>query len=206
MTDRVQPGAIDSIARNDELAQVLNQFSAGWIQDGASPTPAAIRRSNIDETALNSFTLLGTSGFDLTVDAGEGFVGGWCCRDTPTTISVPANTTATVVLAWDLDSVFDPNVDPNRDAADEVRVDLQRRVNPQYPATELFEVVTDGSQITSTTDRRRIDPTVTVSSVDAADAVELPVFQTLSDVPGSLPEGTVVYVVNERRVFVEDGT
>jgi hypothetical protein len=205
MTDRVQPGAIDSIARNDELAQVLNQFSAGWIQDGASPTPAAIRRANIDETALNSFALLGTSGFDLTVDAGEGFVGGWCVRDIPTTLSVPTNTTATVVLAWDLDSVFDPTTDKNRDAADEVRVDLQRRVNPEYPATELFQVSTDGSQITSTTDRRRIDPTVTVSSVDAADAVELPVYQTLSDVP-SLPEGTVVYVVAEQRVFVEDGT
>jgi hypothetical protein len=206
MTDRVQPGGIDSIIRNDELAQIFNQFSAGWIQDGSSPTPAAIRRGNIDETVLNAFAIIGTSGFDITLDAGEGFVGGWCVRDIATTISVPANTTATVVLAWDLDRQFDPNVDPNRDAADEVRIDLQRRVNPQYPATELFEVVTDGSQITSTTDLRRIDPTVTVSSVDAADAVELPVFQTLADVPASLPEGTVVYVAAEERVFVEDGT
>jgi hypothetical protein len=205
MTDRVQPGAIDSVVRNDELAQIFNQFSAGWIQDGTSPTAAAIRRSNIDETALNAFALLGTNGFDLTVDAGEGFIGGWCARDVPTTISVPQNTTATVVLAWDLDSQFDPNVDPNRDAADDVRVDLQRRVDSDYPATELFAVSTDGSQITSTTDQRRIDPTVSASSVDAADAVELPVYQTLSDVP-SLPEGTVVYVAAEQRVFIEDGT
>jgi hypothetical protein len=205
MTDRVQPGAIDSIVRNDELSQVFNQFSAGWIQDGASPTPAAVRRQNIDETALNSFALVGTSGFDITVDAGEGFVGGWCCRDVQTTIAVPQNTTATVVLAWDLDSQFDPNVDPNRDAADDVRVDLQRRVDAQYPATELFEVATDGSQITETTDQRRIDPTVTAASLDAVDTIELPVYQTLSDVP-ALPEGTIVFVVSEKRIFVEDGT
>jgi hypothetical protein len=166
MTDRAQPGAIDSIIRNDELAQVFNQFSAGWIQDGASPTPAAVRRQNVDDTALNSFALIGTNGFDVTVDAGEGFVGGWCVRDRQTTITVPQNTTATVVLAWDLDSQFDPNVDPNRDAADDVRVDLQRRVDPQYPATELFEVTTDGNQITTTTDQRRIEPTISASSVD----------------------------------------
>ena len=47
--DRAQPGAIDSIVRNDELAQIMGQFSPGWIVSADNPTPAARRRVDIDE-------------------------------------------------------------------------------------------------------------------------------------------------------------
>jgi hypothetical protein len=172
MTDRVQPGAIDSIIRNDELSQIFAQFSEGWIQKANSqPTPAAVRRPEIDETALNAFSLASTSGFDITIDAGEGFVGGWCSRDVPTTITVPANTSSTIVLAWSLDAIFDPATNQNRDLADKVRVDLAVNVDSQYPSTELFDVTADGSGITGITDRRRLGPTVVTDTVEA-DTVE----------------------------------
>jgi hypothetical protein len=206
MTDRAQPGAIDSIVRNDELAQVFGQFSEGWIKPGTEPpSTAAVRRPEIDETALNGFALVSTSGFDITIDAGEGFVSGWCARDSQTTITVPGSTTSTVVLAWSLDAIFDPNVDPNRDLADEVRVDLATNVDAQYPKTELFDVTADSNAITDSTDRRRLGPTVTADRVDAQDALNLPRYATDSDVPGDLTEGTLVYVEDTETVFVETG-
>jgi hypothetical protein len=204
MTDRVQPGAIDSIIRNDELAQIFNQFSEGWIVE-SGPTPAARRRPNIDETALNSFAVVSSSGLDVTVAAGEAFVGGWCARDVATTLSLPANDTATIVVGWDLDVFFDAATDPNRDAADETIVQLDRNTDPEYPVSSIFEVSTDGSSVTTTTDVRNLGPTTAVDTVDAADAVNLPVFQSVSDVP-NVDEGTVVYIANEEQVFIEDGT
>jgi hypothetical protein len=206
MTDRVQPGAIDSILRNDELAQVLGQFSDGWIKPGARPpSTAAVRRPEIDETALNGFSLVSTSGFDISIDAGEGFVSGWCARDSQTTITVPGSTTSTVVLAWSLDAVFDPTTNQNRDLADEVRVDLAANVDSQYPKTELFDVTANSSGITSTTDRRRLGPTMTADRVDSQDALNLPVYATENDVPADLAEGTLVYVEDTETVFVENG-
>jgi hypothetical protein len=202
----VQPGAIDSFVRNDELAQVFGQFSEGWIKPGSRPSStAAVRRPEIDETALNGFGLVATSGFDITIDAGEGFVGGWCARDVQTTITVPGSTTSTVVLAWSLDAIFDPNADPNRDLADEVRVDLETNVDDQYPKTELFDVTADSNAITGTTDRRRLGPTATADRVDTQDALNLPRYATESDVPGDLAEGTLVYVEDTETVFVENG-
>jgi hypothetical protein len=169
MTDRVQPGAIDSLIRNDELSQIFNQFSEGWIVEN-SPTVAAERRQSINETALNSFSIVSTSGRDVTIDAGEAFIGGWCSRDTTTTISLPAEATTTIVVGWDLDSVFDPATDPNRDAADETIVDKQANTDPQYPVTEIFEFKTSGGKITQTIDKRRLGPTVTAEAIDVETA------------------------------------
>jgi hypothetical protein len=206
MTDRVQPGAIDSIARNDELAQVLAQFSEGWLKPGSEPpTAAAVRRPEIDESALSGFSLVSTSGFVVTIDAGEGFVAGWCARDVQTSVTVPANTTATVVLAWSLDAIFDPVSDPTRDLADKIEIGLDQNIDSQYPRTELFDVETDGTGIISTTDRRRLGPTVATETADVGEALELPVFQSLSDVPTTLPEGTIVYIKDKQQVFIENG-
>jgi hypothetical protein len=171
MTDRVQPGAIDSIVRNDELAQVLGQFSEGWIKPGSRPpSTAAVRRPEIDETALDGFGLVATSGFDITIDAGEGFVSGWCARDSQTTITVPGSTTSTIVLAWSLDAVFDPATNQNRDLADEVRVDLAQNVDPDYPTTELFSVTADSTAVTGATDKRRLGPTAAAETLTATDS------------------------------------
>lgn len=205
MTDRSQPGAIDSVIRNDELAQIFNQFSEGWVVESGT-TAAARRRSNIDETALNSFGFVSSSGLDVTLDAGEAFVGGWCARDVQTTLTLPPNDTSTVVVGWDLDVFFDATVDPNRDAADEVIVQLERNTDPDYPVTPIFDFTTNSSAVTSQTDRRNLSPTATVDTVNATDAVELPVFQTRADIPADLDDGTLVYVTDEERVIMQTET
>jgi hypothetical protein len=202
MTDRVQPGAIDSVIRNDELSQIFNQFSEGWIVETGT-TPAARRRTNIDETALNSFAFVSSSGLDVVIDAGEAFVGGWCARDTQTTVTLPANDTATVVVGWDLD-VFVESSDPNRDAADEVFVQLQRNTDPDYPVTPIFDISTNSSSVTSRTDRRNLGPTAVVDAIDVAEAMELPVFQTRADIPSDLEPGTLVYVESKDRVILQN--
>lgn len=167
MTDRVQPGAIDSVIRNDELSQIYNQFSEGWIVDTGT-TAAARRRPEIDETALNSFATAGQGFLSITIDPGEAFVGGWCARDVKTTVSLPANDTATIVVGWDLDVAFNASTDPTRDSADETLVQLQRNTDSDYPVTPIFDVTTDSSSVVSTTDRRNLGPTSVVDILEAA--------------------------------------
>jgi hypothetical protein len=150
MTDRAQPGAISSLLRNDELAQALDSFTQGGIVSGSNPTDASIRRSDIDETALDAFSLSSSaSSLDVTVAPGEAFLGGWVCRDTSTTLTLPANATTDIVIAHATDAIFDPAVDPDRDAADEVIVDLAGNVAGDIPQVVSHQVETDGSGVTS---------------------------------------------------------
>jgi 6-phosphogluconolactonase (cycloisomerase 2 family) len=150
MTDRAQPGAIDSLLRNDELAQSLDAFSTGGIISGSNPTDASIRRSDIDETALDAFSLSSSAAsFDVTVAPGEAFLAGWLCRDTSTTLTLPANSTTDIVIGHATDAIFDPAVDPDRDAADEVIVDLAGNVAGDIPQVVAHRVETDGSGVTS---------------------------------------------------------
>jgi hypothetical protein len=204
MTDRVQPGAIDSIVRNDELSQIFGQFSPGYVVPGSNPTPASERRSEIDETALDAFSLTGTTGFEVTIAPGEAFVGGWCARDQATSITLNANTTATIVVGWSPDAIFDPQIQSNRDEADKTIVAPAASTNPDHPTTPIFDVATDGSGVTTTTDRRQLGPELSVNRVEAQNELALPVYQTVSDVP-AVPEGTIVYVASEEQIFVEDG-
>jgi|APHM01.1.fsa_nt_gi hypothetical protein len=170
MTDRAQPGAIDSLVRNDELAQIFAQFTdgndSGYIVPGSQPTAASERRGNIDETALDAFALTSSSAssFDLTFAPGEAFAGGWFVRDTTSTISLPSNTAdMTIVAAANIDSVFDPQTDPTRDAADEVIIDRAATVNDNFVTVELLEATTDGNGVVSTTDVRQIGPAIAVN-------------------------------------------
>jgi hypothetical protein len=150
MTDRAQPGARDSLIKNDELSEALAAFTVGGIVSGSDPTDASVRRNDIDETALNAFSLsTSTSSLDVTVGPGEGFVGGWFCRDTSTTLSLPANTTTDIVVGFDVDAIFDPDTDADRDAADDVLVDLAANVDADNPQIVAHRVTTDGSGVTS---------------------------------------------------------
>jgi hypothetical protein len=148
MTDRAQPGAIDSVIRNDEIAEAMSAFSEGAIVSPQNPTNASIRRSDIDETVLDAFSISTSSNsLDVTISEGEGYVEGWFCRDTKTTLTLPTNATTDIVVGYNTDAIFDPNVDPDRDAADEVIVDLQQNVDPDVPQTVAHRVETDGSGV-----------------------------------------------------------
>jgi len=207
MTDRAQPGAIDSLIRGDELRQVFGRFSDGFIVPGSDPTPAAQRRGDIDETALDAFSLTtSTSSLDVTVTPGEGFVGGWFCRDVDSTLTLPANTTVDIVVGFNDRAIFDPNVDVDRDDADEVIIALAQNTNDDLPTTVAHRVTTDGSGVTSSERIARVGSSVQVESLSASGALRNPRFQTLADVPNDIPVGTQVFVESENRLFIEDGS
>jgi len=207
MTDRAQPGAIDSLIRNDELAQVFGRFSEGFIVPGSDPTPAAQRRGDIDETVLDAFSLTtSATSLDVTVAPGEAFVSGWVCRDVSTTLPLPTNSTVDIVVGFDPDAIFDPQVDADRDAADETVVDLAGNVDTTTPTTVAHRVSTDGSGVTSTERIARVGSSIQTESLSATDALRNPRFQTLADVPNDIPVGTQVFVESEDRLFIEDGT
>jgi len=170
MVDRAQPGAIDSIIRGDELRQIFGRFSDGFIVPGNDPTPAAQRRGDIDASALDAFSLTTSqSVLDVTVAPGEGFVGGWFCRDRPTTVTRPANTTVDIVVGFNDQAIFDPNTDADRDDADEVIVDLARNVDDALPTTVAHRVTTDGSGVVSSERIARVGSSIQVESVSATD-------------------------------------
>jgi len=207
MTDRAQPGAIDSLIRGDELRQVFGRFSEGFIVPGSDPTPAAKRRGDINETALDAFSLTtSASSLDVTVAAGEGFVGGWFCRDRPTTLTLPANTTVDIIVGFNDQAIFDPNVDADRDDADEVIIALAQNTNDDLPTTVAHRVTTDGSGVTSSGRIARVGSSVQIESVSATTALRNPQFQTVADVPNDLPVGTQVFIESENQLFIEDGT
>jgi len=170
MVDRAKPGAIDSIICGDELRQIFGRFCDGFIVPGNDPTPAAQRRGVIDASALDAFSLTTSqSVLDVTVAPGEGFVGGWFCRDRPTTVTLPANTTVDIVVGFNDQAIFDPNTDADRDDADEVIVDLARNVDDALPTTVAHRVTTDGSGVVSSERIARVGSSIQVESVSATD-------------------------------------
>jgi len=207
MVDRAQPGAIDSIIRGDELRQVFGRFSEGFIVPGSDPTPAAQRRGDIDETALDAFSLTtSATALDVTVAPGEAFVGGWFCRDRPTTLTLPPNTTVDIVVGFNDQAIFDPNTDADRDDADEVIVSTAQTTDDTLPTTVAHRVTTDGSGVTASERIARVGGSIQVDSLSADAALRNPRFQTVGDVPNDLPVGTQVFIESEDRLFIEDGT
>ena len=157
--DRAQPGAIDSIVRNDELAQALGQFSDGWIVPGDDPTPAAQRREDVDDEALDGFDLSHSpTSLEVTVEPGEAFVDGWLLRDEPTEILLDADSTTDIVVGWNPDAIFNDEVDANRDEADETIVTTADAVDELHPTSVIWTVETDGDGVVAASDERDIGP------------------------------------------------
>ena len=218
MTDRAQPGAIDSIVRPDELAGVLGQFSDGWIVPGSEPTAAAKRRSSVDETAFEAFDLTFSSdSLTVTVEPGEAFVSGWCARDEPTDVDLPADTTSEIVVGWSPDAIYDPETDETRDDADEMIVTTATNADPDHPTVAIWDVTTDGTGVVDVVDNRELGSAVNIvravveeidaGSVSAEDVINNAVYPSVDDIPGDLEqEGAQVYVQEEEllHVFVED--
>jgi hypothetical protein len=139
----------------------------------------------------------------VTVAPGEAFLGGWLCRDTSTTLTLPPNATTDIVIGHATDAIFDPAVDPDRDAADEVIVDLAGSVASDIPQVITHRVETDGSGVTSASRIATVGgfSEVDAGTVDASEAVGLPVFPTESDIPSGLAEGTLVFISDEQRTI-----
>lgn len=71
--------------------------------------------------------------------------------------------------------------------------------SPSVDATDVTsETLTATTEVTS--------PSVTGDTTSATNALELPTYPTLGDVPTTLTEGTLVYVEDANEIYVEDGT
>lgn len=132
----------------------------GFVVDGASPTELSVQDGDITESNFNTFTQTSSSSsLNIDIDPGEGFVyGSWCAIDTNTTVSLAASTTGqTVYVGW------------NKDGSDDVLVGLQSTFDNATGNTDqkipLFDFDTDGSGVTSVTDRRQIGYSIDIEGV-----------------------------------------
>lgn len=158
MTEKVNPSTnrpADAFETAGAIAEAGGAQS-GWISPSASPSAIAVQDGDITEGNLNAFNdSTSGSSLDVTIDGGEAFVyGAWLAIDTQTTVTLAASTNSqTVYAGWAKDEP--DNVIIGLDSAfDNTSANTDQRV-------PLFTYNTDGGGVTSTTDERTIDQTVT---------------------------------------------
>lgn len=141
MTDKVHPTQGEA---SSQLTSGAIKWAAqtDWIVPSGEDYLAAF--AGLSGTPLNGFQEShSASSYDVTIDTGEGFVGGrWCGRDVTTTVTLASSTNnQTVYAGWEsstansvvigLDSAFSSSDDGRQ--------------------TEIWEFDTDGSGVTSST-------------------------------------------------------
>lgn len=159
MTDKVNPSQFrPAEAFKTAGAIALGGGQAdGYITSGSNPSQLSVQDSGIDETQFDAFSATtSTTSFDVTISAGEAFVyGAWSAIDTSTTVTLASSTAdQTVYVGW------------NKDGTNDVIVGLQAAFDNATGNTDqkipLFDFTTDGSGVTSSTDRRLIGDSITV--------------------------------------------
>jgi len=120
----------------------------GFIVEAGSPTEISIQDPEISHGNLNAFNESNsTTSLDVTIDPGEAFVfGSWVCKDTATTVTLPASSTTTVYVGWNKDGTDDVLIGPPS-----VFSSASGDADQKIP---LFEYVTDSTGVTSVTDER----------------------------------------------------
>jgi hypothetical protein len=161
MTEKANP----SINRPAEAFKTAGAIAyggsdEGFISPANSPTEISIQDAGINESSLNAFDeTSSSSSLDVTIDGGEAFVfGSWLAKDTPTTVSLEADSSSqTVFVGW------------NRNGADDVIIGLSAAYSSASGDADqkipLFTFDTDASGVTSVTDERSFDQ-ISASSVE----------------------------------------
>jgi len=95
---------------------------------------------------LNAFNYTGATGLTVTIDTGEGFVGGaWVAQDVTDNVTLAASTAnQKVYLGWDSSETND------------VEIGLSSAFASDDPKIEIWEFDTDASSVTSNTDLRQL--------------------------------------------------
>jgi len=144
MADRVSPSGIrDAVPRL--VAASMKHGSGDWIVTAGTDLYASY-----DGLAgpLQAFDVASssTSSFDVTIDTGEGFVGGaYLARDSQTTVTLASQVTnQTVYVGW------------RHAATNMVIIGLDADFQADDPRIPIFDFDTDGSGVVSTTDRRPV--------------------------------------------------
>ncbi len=157
MTQKVNP----SIRRPAEAFKTAGAIALaggstyGWISPSGEPSDISTQDTGIDGTAFDAFsqTSSGTS-LDVTIGPGEAFIfGSWVAKDTTTTVTLASSTPSqTVYVGW------------NKSGTDDVIVGLESAFSGAAGDTDekipLYDFDTDGSGVTSVTDRRTIGKTL----------------------------------------------
>lgn len=171
MTDLVTPGEKYAAADPRSMGHAWGKAATGsWIVDGAD---IAGSYSSLDETAMAAFSIATTSGHDVTLNAGEGYVAGWLARDRTTTRTLPASATTTIYLGYDAGAILNDGQAPNE--SDNIIIGPDSAFDAGDPRTPLYTFTTDGSGILSaeTDDHRQLrkpveyDPLNDTVDVDA---------------------------------------
>lgn len=165
MTDKANPSVNRTVSSHQTAVAIAQAGgSDGWVVP-ASDDYLAGENADLDETQMNAFDESHSgSSFDVTIDAGEGFVsGGWVARDTSTTVTLASSTNGqSVFVGWDKDQSDTVIIGTSGDFASDDR------------KIEIWEFDTDGSGVTSATDKRDLDQKVGASHIEAVDKLTDP--------------------------------
>jgi hypothetical protein len=124
----------------------------GYIVPANEQTEIATQDGDIDETTFTAFDAsFSSSSTDFTVQPGEAFVfGSWLGIDTNTTISLSTGLAdEPIYIGWDRTSSDDVIIGPDDGRFATASGDTDQKIR-------LYEVSTDGTGVTSVTDRRLI--------------------------------------------------
>jgi hypothetical protein len=139
--------------------------SSGWIRK-SSAALLADNDPQLNQSAvpLNAFDEShSSSSFDVTIDTGEGFVGGaWLARDVTTTVSLSSSTNGQdVYVGWD------------HDATETVVIGTSSDFASEDPTLHIWTFDTDGSGVTNATDHRPIGQGSDLGSVTLDDGSDI---------------------------------
>lgn len=149
MTDLVSP-SFGSTARSRTVAAAIKYSGGsqdGWVQPSSSrlvPDP----EGNLATGALSAFSESHSgSSLDITINSGEGLVGGaYLARDTNTTVTLASSTNnQSIYVGWE-DGV-----------EDSVIIGLSSDFTSDDPKMEIWQADTDSNGVTSTSDQRNLD-------------------------------------------------
>jgi hypothetical protein len=146
MVQKVHP-SFDRVVRNRELTEALR---SGGNTDGFVTRPGTRlvedSEGDLPTGPLGTFDETSSaSSLSVTIGPGEALVGGaYAATDESFTVSLPASTTTTILLAI------------KDGLPDTILVDEVTNLDPDDPRTALFDLKTDGAGVTSVVDRRQV--------------------------------------------------
>lgn len=147
MTDYVNPSN-DFRPLSEEMGRLFRYtgHTGAYIADSNTTLVSDVDSVGVTDGPLGAFAKVSDSGFDFTVDTGEGMVqGALLARDTQTTVTLPESSSGTIYLA------HDPSVESG------LIIDHDGSGNVSgFPRTPLYDFTTDTGGVSGETDVREI--------------------------------------------------
>ena len=158
MTERAQPGAQRTTARNIEYGELTGMHAEGWIHPKDEPTRSAVRYADLDETTFDEFDAQWEAdSLTVTILPGEAFVDGWIATDESHEIDLDADTAdQEIAIGWDPDAIYHEDIHDTRDEADRLHVSPAGNISDDDPSVVIWSFDTDADGVTAASDLRNI--------------------------------------------------